>query len=351
MNTSDLNFKKGIEGDYLETKKDHLFFDIKGVHHPKDRKICFIRFYPDPDGDREKNGIKYKKIYDLNERYSFLKIHHPKYLFHSEQFDLELQGVKNEDILKIYTPRDYYAELNIKKGLSRLEKCSLELCELFIAEGNLPEGSIGITGSPMIGINKDHSDIDIMIYGTDTSLNFQQTLPDIIKNRNNFCREYTLEEYQVHYDWRVGGSDIPFDNFLQCERRKLHQGMYKGFEFFIRYLKSPRDWQGDYDDYQYKDLGRIKVKATIINSNDSIFTPCSYKINVSAIIKNDSIVNDIKMQDIIEVNSFRGRFCEHALEGENVLVEGKLESVIYKDTKNYFRILLSDQVHDKMMSA
>ena len=63
---------KGIEGDYLETKEDHLFFDIKGVHHPKDAKICFIRFHPDPNGDREINGMKYKKIYDLAERFAYL---------------------------------------------------------------------------------------------------------------------------------------------------------------------------------------------------------------------------------------------------------------------------------------
>ncbi|MFX1276751.1 MAG: hypothetical protein ACFFAT_17150 [Promethearchaeota archaeon] len=351
MSISKIDFIKGIEGDYVETKKNHLFFDIKGVHHPKDRKICFIRFHPDPLGDREKNGIKYKKIYDLRERYSYLKREYPEYLFYSEQLDLELQGVKNEDILKIYTPRDYYAELLKKSDLSRLEKCSLELCELFISDGNLPKGSIGITGSPMIGLNKEISDIDIMIYGTETSLDFQKSLSEIIKDSNNFCREYALQEYQVHYDWRVGGSDIPFDKFLQCERRKLHQGMYKGFEFFIRYLKSPKDWQGGYYDYKYKNLGRIKIRANILDSTDSIFTPCSYEIEVSKILENESSKKNIKKQEILKVNSFRGRFCEHAIKGEDVIIEGKLERVLYKNTEKYYRILLSDQARDKMIRA
>ena len=51
---------EGIEGDYIETKNDQLIFDVKGILHPKDRKICFIRFYPDSDGDRIKDSKRYK---------------------------------------------------------------------------------------------------------------------------------------------------------------------------------------------------------------------------------------------------------------------------------------------------
>ena len=346
-----MNIVKGIEGDYIETKDDHLIFDVKGLLHPDDRKICFIRFYPDPSGDREKNGIKYTKIYDLDERYSFLKKKYPKYVFYSENFDLELQGVKNENIKKIYTPRDYFNALYEKKDLSRLEKLSLELCDIFIKQGDLSEGSIGITGSPMVGLNKNSSDIDLVIYGTENSLAFQDRLAQILRGGATFCREYNLQEYQVHYDWRVGGSGVPFDIFLKCERRKLHQGMYKGFEFFIRYIKSPEDWQGTYMDYVYKNYGRIKVKARIIDSRDSIFTPCSYKIDPQEIIECSPSSDNYSMKDIREVNSFRGRFCEHAIEGEDVIIEGKLEKVSYKHEQEYFRILLSDQIKDKMTLA
>ncbi len=339
---------EAIEGDYLETKQDHLFFDVKGIHHPLDRKICFIRFYPDPTGDRIKNGIKYKKIYNIAERYEFLRKNYPKYLFYSEQWDLELQGVQNEDIQKIYTPRDYYRVLTKQSSLSRLEQSSLELCKLLISEGNLPETTIGISGSPMVGLNLEHSDIDLIIYGTEISKNFQDELASILR-KNNFCREYTLSEYQTHYEWRVGGSDIPFDKFLFCEKRKLHQGMYKGFEFFIRYLKSPKDWKGSYYDYKYENLGRIKLKAKIIDSQDSLFTPCTYIIKPLKIQIIECKMKAIDLNEIREVASYRGRFCEHAQDGEQVLIKGKLEKVNYKNDPPYFRVLLQDQVLDKMI--
>jgi len=57
------------------------------------------------------------------------------------------------------------------------------------------------------------------------------------------------------------------------------------------------------------------------------------------------------LNNISEINSFRGRFCEHAKKGEKIIVEGKLEKIFIegKDKKKYYRILLSDQVQDKML--
>ncbi|MFX1586802.1 MAG: hypothetical protein ACFFC1_01500, partial [Promethearchaeota archaeon] len=185
-------------------------------------------------------------------------------------------------------------------------------------------------------------------YGTDISRNFQNKLAIILKTHQN-CRKYTQEEYRTHYEWRIGGSGIPFESFLKSERRKLHQGMYKGFEFFIRYIKSPKDWKGTYYDYSYKNMGRIKLKAEITDDSNSIFTPCSYKIECIKTYNNKYISKNIKLDDIIMVTSFRGRFCEHAIKGETVLVEGKLEKVIFRNNKEYFRILLTDQKQDKMM--
>ncbi|MFX1412728.1 MAG: hypothetical protein ACFFA2_02735 [Promethearchaeota archaeon] len=341
-----MKIPKGIEGDYIETKNNNLFFDVKGIYHPHDRKICFIRFYPSSDGDRIKSGKKYKKVYDLNERYSFLRENYPKYLFFSKQFDIMLQGVRNEEIKRIYTPLEYYQALNQRSTTNHLESCSKELCKLFIEKGDFPKNSIGITGSQMIGLCKEHSDIDLIIYGTEISRNFQEKLATILST-SKYCRKFSQQEYLTHYEWRVGGSNIPFDKFLKYERRKLHQGMYKGFEFFIRYLKSPSDWKGTYYDFLYKNMGRIELEAKIVDDANGIFTPCSYKIKLLKINKTD--IDEINQDQINEVSSYRGRFCEQAIKGEIVLVTGKLEKVIFRRNKEYYRVLLTDQSQDTMI--
>ena len=200
----------------------------------------------------------------------------------------------------------------------------------------------------MIGLSNVDSDIDIIIYGTRTSLEFQEKLKTILLISNN-CRAYNLTEYKTHYNWRVGGSGINFENFLRSEKRKLHQGKFNGVDFFIRYIKSPNDWNGTFYDYRYKDLGRIKVKTKIIDSTNSIFTPCSYKIKYLKVLESKDIRNNVNLNNINEISSFRGRFCEQAIKGESVIVEGKLEEVNFKGSKTHLRILLTHQSHDKMI--
>ena len=343
-----MNIIEGIEGDYIETKESNLIFDVKGLLHPNDRKICFLRFYPDPNGDRIKEGIKYSKIYNLDDRYSLLRAKYPEYLFFSKELDLEVQGVMNQDIKKIYTPREYLQNLKEKKNPSKLELRSKSLCEFFIDKGGIPHDLIGITGSSMVDLDKKGSDIDIILYGTENSHDFQEKLPTLVGGMSEL-RKYNISEYKSHFNWRVGGSDISFENFMKSEQRKLHQGKFHGIDYFIRYIKSPNDWKGNYYDYNYTNLGRIRIKALIIDSKDSIFTPCSYKIEPLKVLDKKLSSNRIELKDIVEVNSYRARFCEHAREGEMVLVEGKLEKVNYKNSLEYYHILLTDQTIDKML--
>ena len=86
-----------------------------------------------------------------------------------------------------------------------------------------------------------------------------------------------------------------------------------------------------------------------MNSTNSIFTPCSYKIKCIKVLEKKLKSGDIDIKKIKEINSFRGRFCEQARNGEIVLIEGKLENVKFREEDEYYRILLSDQVKDKMI--
>jgi predicted nucleotidyltransferase len=336
----------GIEGDYIETKTTSLFFDVKGLNHPVDRKICYIRFIPDENGDRIKDGIKYKKVYDLEERDRLITEKYPQYRSYFPDYDMELQCVRNEEIKKIYSPRQYLNSLRNKRSLNNIEKRTLEMCDLLITKTNIPKNQIGVTGSPMIGLNSKDSDIDLIIYGTKVSKNFQERLKSLFSMNNNL-RQYNLKEYEKHYEWRVGGSNISFDQFIRTEKRKLHQGKFYDTDFFIRYIKSPNDWKGNFYQYEFKNLGRISLIAEILNDEDGIFTPCSYKINCEKVITSDIDINEIK-SELNEVFSYRGRFCEQANAGERFLIDGKLEEVNYKGSE-YYRIMLTHQKLDKMI--
>ena len=341
-----MNIPLGIEGDYIETKDTSLFFDVKGLNHPRDRKICYIRFIPDEFGDRLKDGVRYKKVYDLEERDLLITKKYPQYRSYFPEYDMELQSVKNEEIEKIYSPRQYLKSLRNKNNLDIVEEKALELCNLLSSEGSIPEDQIGITGSPMIGLNLNDSDIDLVIYGTKVCHNLQKHLKSLF-GKTNHLRQYNIIEYEKHYEWRVGGSDISFDQFIRTEKRKLHQGKFYDTDFFLRYIKSPRDWRDDFYQYRFKNLGRVSLIAKILNIEDGLFTPCSYKIICKKIINSDYDLNKTDFE-LNEVFSFRGRFCEQAIAGEKFLIDGKLEEVHSKGNTHY-RVMLTHQKRDKMI--
>ena len=337
-----------IEGDFIETKKNSLIFDVKGILHPKDRIICFIRYYPDPNGDRIKNNIRYSKIYDLKKRYKFLRKNYPEFLFYSTQINKELQGVYIKEIKQIFKPKNCYKNLKKTNILTQNQQKALNFCDILIDNTQITNTDIGITGSIMVGLDNEKSDIDVIIYGTENGLNIQEELKRIYENENIPIRKYTIDEFQKLFEFRVSKSNISFEDFIKSEKRKLHQGKFYEINFYIRYIKSPQDWGGTFSDYNYNDYGRIKVKAKILDSTNSIFTPCTYKIKALKLIEMVPTANQIDLKKIQEIASYRGRFCEQVFNQEKVFVEGKLEKISFKKRKEYFRVLLGEHNQDKM---
>lgn len=47
--------------DFIYTT-DGLYFASTNYIHPNDRYISFLRYIPDSKGDREKDGVKYRKV-------------------------------------------------------------------------------------------------------------------------------------------------------------------------------------------------------------------------------------------------------------------------------------------------
>ena len=116
-----------------------------------------------------------------------------------------------------------------------------------------------------------------------------------------------------------------------------------GTHFFIRFVKDLNEISEQYGSIIYKPEGRTRIKATVVDDSESIFTPCSYKV---ANVKN---IEGTKVEPIEEIVSFRGRFCEQARSGETVIVEGKLERVKQEGKHEHFRLLLGSKPSDHMI--
>ncbi|MFX1297365.1 MAG: hypothetical protein ACFFD2_21230 [Promethearchaeota archaeon] len=330
------------EGDLLENHEG-LIFDVKGLIHPPERIIAFLRYYPDPSGNRIRAGIRYKKIYSLEERYKFLNDRYPQYLFHDKTSGEMLQGILIEDIKKIYKPEELMKKL-LQKGENGQGKSSLiiekalEMVKLIQNQSNINFDKIGLTGSCLVNLEIEQSDIDKIIYGIKNAYLIKEALITLYKSHKETICPYSHENIINLYEFRGKESNLNFQEFVKIEQRKKLQGIFKGKEYYIRCIKDWNEINGQ--NIQYKPLGIGIARGLVVNDEEAILTPCRY------LIENSEVIDGMKISEPIrEIVSFRGRFCEQAQKGENIEARGKVEKVI-SDREIYLRLLLGTYKED-----
>lgn len=331
------------EGDLLETY-DGSIFDVKGLVHPLGRAVAFIRYFPDERGDREKNGMKYGKVYSLSERYALQKKRVPDYLVYDPIFDEVLCEVPFDDVRKRYDPVKKLEELRNERILDSLESTALQMVETLKEKSNVPWNAIGVSGSILAGLHKVTSDIDLVVYGSSNCNKVHCTLQESLRGDNSTFRPYRKEELKDLFDFRSKDTTMSFQEFVRTESRKASQGKFIESEYFIRFVKDWTEVEQEYDDFQYKNEGYSKVRATVADDSESIFTPCTY------VTANARAVGGTNIGPIAEIVSFRGRFCEQAEKGETVVAQGKVERVRdMRRNREHFRLLIGNRPSDYMV--
>jgi predicted nucleotidyltransferase len=334
-------FEDGREGDFIELY-DNAIFEVKGFIHAPGMLTCYPRYIPDEKGDRSKGSRCYIKVYPLKDRYRILKSKYPDILIDDPVFGMVVPEVPIKQISVLHKPNKYLEKMNSKKKLGKIEQIAIEFVNVISKYSGVDISNLGISGSIMVGLQNQKSDIDLIVYGKSESLLVQECM------RNLFLKKETprlLENGEMWnlYKTRFPDENIPYNIFKEHENRKTIQGKYQNREFFIRYLPKISEISEEYGDYSYKSYGNIEVKATITESSESHLTPCKYQIEVI------EFINGKEVKNLDEVTSLRGRFCEQAYVNERVRISGKLEKVSSSIHESY-RILLGSQDSDYMIS-
>jgi len=335
---------KAREGDLIETLDGNIF-DVKGLVHPPNRIIAFIRFTPDPEGDRKRGNRHYRKVYSLHERYTLLKERLPQYLVFDEVFDEWLCEVPAELVRKHYRPKEYLRQLRRKKTLGGLNEQSLKLAQLLQEHARVRWTSLGISGSLLVGLHTPSSDIDLTTYGSDNSWKVYNALQSLFKDKESHLRPYTRQELMALFDFRSKDTAMDFEDFVRTESRKVLQGKFLEKDFFVRCVKQWNEITEHYGSVRYTALGEATIKAIIADDSQMIFTPCTY------LIENVKALKGKIPESVTEIVSFRGRFCEQARKGEKIIAKGKVEQVHEPARKEHFRLLLGNKPSDFMMFA
>ena len=333
---------KAREGDYIEDQNG-IIFDVKGLIHPPDRIVAFPRFLPTLNGERKLTNIEYNKIYSLSERFSFLEEFFPQYIVQDHIFNERMCEVPHEALKQHYKPNECLQRLRNTDELDNTEKAALHFMELLKGNSRVPWNKLGVSGSIMVKLHTPSSDIDPIVYGSKASYRVHSSLKKILEDKNSPFKAYDLDGLQELFDFRSKDTVTSFEDFVRTDSRKVSHGKFMERDFFIRFVKDWNELGEQYGSIIYKPQGRARIKATVADDSEAIFTPCSYKL------ANVEILEGPTVEPIEEIVSFRGRFCEQAKSGEVVIAEGKVERVQQKGMREHFRLLIGSTPSDHMI--
>jgi len=334
---------KAREGDFIESV-DGLIFDVKGLVHPPDRIIAYVRYVESSMGNRVRGDRRYLKVYSLSERENLLRSRYPHYIHYNEVFGEWLESVPLNLAVKHYQP--IQKTMEIFKG-DQQDKVKADLRD-FIEElhdaTSISVGNIGVSGSVLVDLHTTNSDIDIIIYGRNNCITAYNELRLLLSERRCGFSPFDRDDLKNLYNFRSRDTLMPFKEFCFHESRKAFQGKFHGRAFFVRFVVDWSEIDERYGDRTYRDVGYARIKAVIEDDSNSIFTPCSYRIfNVKVL---EGKCNERLLDEIV---SFRGRFCDQARKGESIIAQGKVERVIGRDGSEHYRIVLGNQPSDFMI--
>lgn len=271
--------------DFFETV-DGWIFAVADYNHPEGIR-SLLRYVPDPAGEREAGGIRYRKL-DFDPSFEFLKKVRPDYI-------QDLHVVPEEDVTRFFEPP---AGL---KSVARLDTRVNKIARV-LAEGGVPWEEMGITGSMLVGLHGPSSDIDFVVYG-----------PWWWRAREIMNRAKARGEIQEVDDatwWKIYSKRKPetsFDEFVLHEKRKGNRGMIDGTYFDLLFT---RDWDQIKPNPPGKPVGRRQIVAEVEDATFSFDSPAIYRL---------------KHDEVKEIFCYSHTYAGQALPGETLEANGVIE--------------------------
>ena len=282
--------------DFIEDPEGWLY--AVAAYDNRERAGCILRYLPDPCGERvDQAGKRYHKL-EFEEAFAYILREKPEYAD-------SIQRIPVEDIRKVLKPEDEIG------AIARRNNRVARLVSIF----DLPERTYGCTGSLLVGLENDRSDIDLVVYGR-----MFFTARELLRFAIKKGRIDPISDDMWENIYRKRNPELSLDEFLIHEKRKWNRGLIENVYFDILFTRS------------YKALhplpvtkgpscGVVTIKATVTDASLAFDSPAVYQIDHEEISKVLSFSHTYSGQAIAgELIEARGICEEHY--GEKWLIVG-----------------------------
>lgn len=270
--------------DFIETKEGWIFSVVD--YHNEDGVHCLLRYLPDPAGERERDGIKYKKM-GFDEAYAFIRQERPEWI-------KGVMVVPYENVARLYQPHE--GLMGIARSDPRVKKMIEALSEVEFCD-------MGITGSKLVGLGAETSDVDFIVYGKSW-----YKARDLLQKAIAEGRIDGIDEAGWQKIYAKRKPELSFEEFYLHESRKGNRCLLDGALTDLLFVR-------DYDQIgpampPGKDMGMLTITATVTDSEFAYDSPAIYKVS---------------HPEIAMVLSYTHTYAGQARKGEVIEARGKLE--------------------------
>ena len=281
--------------DFIETAEG-LIFAVVDRHIEHGKALCFLRYIKDKPG--------WKKV-TTEPANAFLKQHHPDYLHYSSVLDAHLHAVALERIVKHHRPKQRLQQIMQANRLDAVERDLFQLCGLLQQRG-LDLAHTGITGSILIGVQQEQSDIDLVCYGRAVFHQCRAMVRDLIAQ--GLLQDLDDSDWQASYQRR--SCELSYADYVWHERRKCNKAVINGRKFDLNFI----DDTARADAASYQKCGAVTLQCRIIDDTQGFDYPAEFKID---------------HEQFGTVVSFTATYTGQAVKGETVEVSGVVEKNQY----------------------
>jgi len=282
-----------------------LFFAVVNEYQEDNHALTFLRYMKDNAGIHKLTTKKAEKI---------IRDTYPEFQFDSYYADIVLHGIPINLIKEIYYPEQTVTRLLSMESPDNKQSDAIGIINTLLSVG-FKKDYMGITGSIMLDMHNENSDVDIIIYGREQFLKIRK----YIKNSLDKVGINSLTQVMWKDAYERRDCALSFNEFYSHEKRKFNKFIFGNSKIDISAI--PKKGEKYKESGPYKKISKDGISSIVTNDTYAYDFPARYLINH----------NMIK-----EVVSYTATYTGQARKGEKIEAAGFVE----QDRDGVYRLLV-----------